>query len=139
MAVLADNVVYLKIDNVEVQAYFKEVKPSLSNDGKDSTAGSGVDWSEMTPGLNKLSLAITIEYDVAQVAAQIQHIAAGQVVSIEYGPEGAVSGKPRHVGDFLISKLDHGRNVDKTPTAWDITAESAAEPSVNMYAGGVYS
>jgi hypothetical protein len=138
MAQYADNNVYLKLDSVQVDAYFKKVKLSPSNNSVDTTTGSGVDWMQRQPGLNDMGIDIDLGYDAAQIQNYIQKIAVGQVVTVEYGSEGNTSGKPRHVQAFNITKADHEVSVDKSHVVFSISGESADSPSVNMYAGAVY-
>ncbi len=135
----ADNNVFLSIDGVTVSAYFKDVQLSPSNAGQDTTMGAGVDHMQRAPGLNDTQITITLGYDTAQVQAVIQHLKPGIVASIEYGKEGAISGKPRHVQSFLITANPVGDNVDKTPSTFAITGDATDAASVNMYDGGVYS
>ncbi len=138
MATYADNTVFLKIDSVEVDAYFVDVDLTGSNSPVDTTAGSGTDWNMRAPGLNDASINITLMYDVSAVQTYIQKIAPGARVTIEYGSEDAVSGKPRHVQEFIISSNQHGLTVGKDAVKFSITGDGADAPSVNMYAGGVY-
>lgn len=139
MVSLAENNVYLKMGGTEVDAYFKEVSLSVSNSAQDVTAGAGTDWVQRAPGLNDISISINLAYDLTNLQTYIQKIAPGQTIEIEYGPEDAVSGKPRHVQNFVITGTDHGENVDKSPVVFSISGEGADAPSVNMFTGGVYS
>ncbi len=77
MATYADNTVFLKIDSVEVDAYFVDVDLTGSNSPVDTTAGSGTDWNMRAPGLNDASINITLMYDVSAVQTYIQKIAPG--------------------------------------------------------------
>ncbi len=139
MATYADNDIFLKMGTTEVQAYFRNVQLSLSNSPVDTTAGAGSNWTERAPGLNDASISISLVYDAADLQTYIQKIAQGQTITIEYGPEGSVSGKPRHVQDFVISQNQHSTNVDKSVVEFSITGDAAAAPSVDMSAGGVFS
>lgn len=138
MAQYADNVVYLKIDSAEVDAYFKTVKLSPSNSSVDRTVGSGTNHVQRAPGLDDTAISISLGYDAAQLQTYIQKLAVGQIVEIEYGSEGNTSGKPRHVQTFNITKADHEVNVDKSHVVFDISAEGADEATVNMFKGGQY-
>ena len=77
-------------------------------------------------------------YDAASVQTYIQKLAVGQIVTIEYAPEGSSSGKPKHVQDFNITQNTHTVSVDKSAVVFEITGESAAAPTSNMYSGSVY-
>ena len=139
MASYADNDIYLSIDGVVVTAYFKNVTLSPSNSAVDTTAGGGTDHVERAPGLDDTSISIELAYDAADVQTYIQKIGRHKQVSIEYGPEGAVSGKPWHVQEFVITGAPHTVNVDKSAVVFSISGDAAAAPSVDMYTGGVYS
>lgn len=139
MATYADNDIYLTIGGTAVHAYFKNVDLEFTNASVDTTAGSGTDHVERAPGLNDSKITINLMYDAADIQTYIQKIKRGQVISIEYGPEGAVSGKPRHVQDFNITSNKVPVNVDKSAVLIEMTGEGAAAPSVDISAGGVYS
>lgn len=139
MAQLADNNVYLTIDGVAVTTQFKNVNLQPSNSPVDTTMGAGVDHMQRKPGLDDHSLNFSIGYDDTNIATFIQKLRVGVVVPIEYGPEGAVSGKPRHVQNFIITGTPSTVNVDKSAVSFDVTAVAADAPSINMFAGGVYS
>jgi len=139
MATYADNTVFLKFDSTEVDAYFVDVTLTASNATVDTTAGSGVDWNMRAAGLNDVSMSVTLMYDVTNVQTYIQKLAPGTVLTVEYGPEDAVSGKPRHVQSMVVSSNDHGVRVTKDAVQFSLTLDGADAPSVNMYAGGVYS
>ncbi|MBK9751811.1 MAG: hypothetical protein IPO91_34305 [Chloroflexi bacterium] len=139
MASYAENTVYIKLDSTEVDAFFKDVSPTASNSTVDITAGSGTDWNMRAAGLNDISFSITLMYDAANVQTYIQKIAPGSIVTLEYGPEDAVSGKPRHVQSCIVSSVDHSVTVNKDAVTFSITLDGADAPSVNMFAGGVYS
>lgn len=138
-ATYAENTVFLKLDSTEVDAYFVDVSVSASNSPVDTTAGSGTDWNMRAAGLNDISFSITLMYDAANVQTYIQKIAPGSIVTLEYGPEDAVSGKPRHVQSCIVSSNDHGETVTKDAVKFSLTLDGADAPSVNMFAGGVYS
>lgn len=139
MATYAENTVYLKLDSTEVDAYFVDVQLSASNSAVDITAGSGTDWNMRAAGLNDVSMSVTLMYDTANVQTYIQKLAPGAVVTVEYGPEDAVSGKPRHVQSMVVTSNDHGVRVTKDAVQFSLTLDGADAPSVNMFAGGVYS
>lgn len=138
MPALADNKIYLSIDGIAVQAYFKNVTLTSSSATVETTRGAGTDHMQRAPGLKDTSISITIGYDTANIQTFIQKIAPGQQVMIEYGPEGAVTGKPRHVQTFVITDAAHTVEVSKADVVFELTGEAADAPIVDMYAGAVY-
>lgn len=138
MPELADNNVYLKVGGVAVTAFFREVSLDFKNSGVDTTAGAGVAHTMRAPGLNDTSITMMLAYDTDNVQSFVQKIAPGQVLEIEYGPEGATSGRPRHVQNFLITSNAHTVSVDKSAVSFSIAGEGAEAPTINMNAGAVY-
>ena len=138
MGQVADNKAYLSIDGVAVNSYFKNVNLQPSNAAQDTTMGAGVNHVQRKPGLDDTSISFSIGYDDTNIDAYIQKLKSGVIVSIEYGPQGAVSGKPRHVQNFIITGSPSTTNVQKNPVAFDVTAQAADAPSIDMYAGGKY-
>lgn len=138
MPELADNNVFLKMGGVVVDAFFREVQVETTNSGVDTTAGAGTSHTKRQPGLNDTSFSISLAYDTQHVQTFIQKIARGQVLEIEYGSEGAVSGKPRHIQDVLITSVSHTISVDKSAVTFAINGQGADAPSVDMFAGAVY-
>ena len=138
MATYNGNDVYIKIDSVEVDAYFKTIEFSPSIETVDVTRGSGTDHRQRAGGLEDTTISMTIVYDATDIQTYIQRLKPG-VHTIEFGPEGNVSGKPRHVQSFIISSSPFTVDVSKTEVAFGISGEAADAPSVDIMAGGVYS
>jgi hypothetical protein len=138
MSTYNGNDVYIKIDSVEVDAYFKTIEFNPSIETVDVTAGSGTDHRQRAGGLEDTTITMTIVYDAANIQAYIQRLKPG-VHSIEFGPEGNTSGKPRHVQSFIITAAPFSVEVSKTEVAFSISGEAADAPSVDMMAGQVYS
>lgn len=134
----AENTVYLKMGSVVVDTYFREVNLTPSNAAVDTTAGAGVRHTKRQPGLNDTSISITLAYDTEHVPDYIRKIKPGQVIEIEYGSEGNVSGKPRHLQDFVITSAAHAVSVDKSAVSFTIQGEGAEEPVYDMHDGAVY-
>lgn len=139
MATYADNNVYLKMGGTEVQTYFVEVKLEPSNSANDTTAGAGQDWTMRAAGLNDMKLSISLMYDADNIQTYIQKLKPGQIIEVEYGPEGAVTGKPRHIQTFVLTGASSGVKISKEAVMFEITGEGAAAPTVNMFDGAVYS
>jgi len=131
------NDVYIKIDSVEVDAYFKSIEFNPSIETVDVTRGSGTDHRQRAGGLEDTTISRTIVYDAADIQTYIQRLKPG-LHSIEFGPEGNTSGKPRHVQNFIISAAPFSVEVSKTEVAFSISGEAADAPSVDMMASGVY-
>lgn len=138
MANLANNTGYLRIGTFVVSAEFIEVSLTPSNSSSDTTSGFGTTHVKRQPGLNDTKIKIRISYDTDVVATLLTQIAMGTLREVEWGPEGQVSGKPRHVQEFNLTAAGHGKKVTKEMVVFEIEGEGAAAPTVNMYASGVY-
>jgi hypothetical protein len=140
MPTLAENNVYLAIGGTVVHLYFKDVEIKRKSEEVDVTGGAGVDHTMRAPGLLDTELKLTLQYDITALPTYIQKIAAGQIISIEYGPESNVSGKPRHVQDFLITETSQSAITQAKPeVTFSVSGMGSGAPSVDMFAGGVYS
>lgn len=136
----ADNAVFLKVDGVEMQADFTEVNLQNTNSGSETTKGANATTIERAAGLDDYKLTFKLGWDTTNAPTQITHLKAGQIVNVEYGIDGAVSGKPRHVQNFLIDSYDPGTvTVGKAPVIMSVSASGSGAPSVNMFAGGTFS
>jgi hypothetical protein len=127
MATLNENNFYVAIDSYNVSARTT-----------DYEAGAGTDHEQLAAALKTTKLRLTLVYNDTDVSSYIQKLAPG-IHTIELGPEGATSGKPRHVQSFLIESSPVGQSVKKTLVKFEISATGADTPSVDMFAGGVYS
>ena len=139
MATYSGNDLYIAIDSTSLGTYFTgslNYEPTIEQ--QDITAGSGVDWRQRTGGLFDGTLSFMLVYDVTNISTYIQKLTPG-IHSIEFGPEGATSGKPRHVQSFLITGAPIEISIEKTKVAFSVSATAADAPSVDIMAGGVYS
>jgi hypothetical protein len=139
MAALNHNVIHLTFDGVEVcDALFVNVDFNPTNSVQDVTAGCGAEHVMRAPGLDDYKMSVTLMYDITKIDDYIQKLKPGAIIAVEYGPEGNVSGKPRHVQDFIVGGSSHSRNVTKTKTEFSIDLQGAGAPSINLYDGAVY-
>lgn len=138
MATLVNNVIHLTIDSYDVCAYFTEVDLNPSNSSIDITAGCGAEHVERAAGLNDTKLSIKLVYDDVAIANYIQKLKPG-VHTVEFGPEGSGSGKPRHQQSFNFTSVSAPRKVGKDKVEFSISGEGAAAPTYDLYAGATFS
>jgi len=126
------------IDGVTINAEFIEVSLKRQNEVKDASRGTGSD-KQVQAGQNSTTINFTLAYNIGTVQNIITHIQPGARVQIEYGPEQAVAGKPRHVQYFLIDSLDGPKqNTKKDVVNFVGSGQSDGTASVDFYTGGVY-
>lgn len=135
---LSGNKPYIKLDDVEVNAYFQSAKLTPSASTEEVTAGSGVEHIQRNPKLRDHKMDITLTYDTADLQTYIRKLRPGQIVQVEYGPEWNLPGKPRHVQDFIFEEAPHELAVEKNKVTFALSGVAADAPVVDMYTGGVY-
>lgn len=127
------------INGQAITAEFISASVSKSNSSVETTSGSGVTDMTRGRGLNSHSFRASIAYLTDTVDDILLAIGDDDIIEVEFGPESNVAGKPRHVQTFNITSIEGPeKTVEKGAVEFSIQAESAAAPSVNMYAGGVY-
>jgi hypothetical protein len=122
---------------VVVDAYFKSVELTPSLESVDVTAGSGTAHRERNEGLADHSLTATIVYDTGNIQTYIQSIKPG-TYTVEFGPEGNTTGKPKHIQSFILTEAPFSVEVEKTEVAFQLSFEAAAAPSYSMFDGAVW-
>lgn len=139
MAALNHNVIYLAFDGIEVcDALFVKVEFSPTNSVQDVTAGCGAEHVMRAAGLDDYKMTVTLMYDTVRIPQYIRLIKPGRILNTDYGSEGRISGKPRHLQDFIVGGSPHGRSVTKDKTEFQIDLQGAAAPIFNMHDGAVY-
>ncbi len=131
---------YLALDGIDVSGKVTEVTGVEAEVGdEDVTAGFGATDVQRAAKLKDRSGKITIAYEEGKVPTYIKSFQAGQVVNMLYGPEGAVSGKPKHQQDVLITKLGGlKQSVDKTKIVFEADWKQANKPTADLHNGAVF-
>lgn len=139
MGRLQDNTQYLSINGQTITAEFISAGVSKSNSSVETTSGSGATDTMRGRGLSSYSFRASIAYLTESVDDILLAIGDDDIIVIEFGPESNVAGKPRHVQTFNVTSIEGPeKTVEKGAVEFSLQAESTAAPSVNMYAGGVY-
>lgn len=139
MPALNGNNWYVALDGVDVSGFITEVSMDPKNSTVDTTAGSGRTHMQRQPGLDDTTGKITVSYFVGEVSTYITKLQRGKVVNLVSGPEGAVSGKPKHQQDIIINQISGPKQtVSKEHVVFEVSWEAADAPQVDMYDGGVF-
>ena len=138
MSTYNGNAFYLAIDSTDLSAYVTQGQLTPKVAEVDVTAGASTTHMERAAGLADYAFTATVVMDDTTFATQIAKIKPG-IHTVEWGPQGATSGKPRHVQSMLITEAPHEVKVSKDLAAFTISATGAAAPSVDLYEGGAYS
>lgn len=138
MTSLADNVIHLFFDGLDVKTRYRSVQFEPTNSTNETTTGSAVSHVQRQPGLNDTKMSVKLAYDGADVNTYIQKLKPGRELLVEYGPEGAVGGKPRHLQKFIVVSAPHEKSIDKKAVEFDVSLEGADEPIADMYDGATF-
>lgn len=139
MARLQNNIQTLIINGQEITTEFISAGITKNNQSVETTSGSGIEDVMRGRGLNSYTFRASIAYMTETVDDILAAIGEDDVVEIEFGDQGNAVGKPRHVGLFNITSIEHsGKTATKEAVEFTIQAESAGAPTVNMFDGGVY-
>jgi len=131
---------YLVIEGTDLSGFITEVTGLEAEVGvEDVTAGFGADGVSQRPKLEKRKGKIIIAYFEGRIPTYIPKLKVGGPYNMVYGPEGAVSGKPKHQQDILVSKLGGMKQtVDKSLIVFEADWEQADQPTADMHAGAVF-
>lgn len=130
---------YLTINAVNVSGYSTEMGIEASNATVDVTAGFGTEHMQRAAGLNDTKANAVIAYLAGQVATYITQLHVGSEAVVVWGPEGNVSGKPKHQQKFIVaSSSGPKQTVKKDMVVFEISFEAADAPIEDMYAGAVF-
>ena len=138
MAARSGNTIYVTIGGTNVSAYWTTSNLERTGEEQDITRGSGTTDRQRALGLKDTTISLTLSYDDSTLATYVQKLAPG-IYEVEYGPEGNVSGKPRHVQSMLLTTAPFEVAVEKPHSTFQLEFVCADVPSVDMYAGAVYS
>lgn len=138
MAAFNGNNAYVNINGYDVCPVFAKMELSKGVESEDLTAGCGQTDVQRGTKLRDRTGKLTVVYDTGRVHEYIAKIGEDEAFII-YGPEGAISGKPRHAQKFIITKVDGPKqNVEKTKVVFDLDIEQADAPQDDLYAGATF-
>jgi len=139
MARLAQNNYYLTLDGVDVSPYTGEISLDAKSEEIDITSGAGTTHMARSAGLRDTSMKATLAYEDTLLAAYVAKINPGSLYAVVYGPEGAISGKPRHAQSMLLTATSGPKtDVKKGFTVFELQFSGAAAPTMDFYTGGVF-
>jgi hypothetical protein len=137
MAELNANAGYLTFDGVDMVPYLQsfDIKPTANT--VNTTAGN-VGHTLRQAGLRSTSLTANIIYRVGGVATYLAKIKPGAEVTVDWGPEGNTTGKPRHTQKFIITDSSTSQDAEKKVVQYAVTAENSAEPTNDKWNGATW-
>lgn len=138
VSVYNGNAPYLAIDGVNMGTAFQEVSPEFKNAEQEVSAGTGLTHKQFQAGLNETAFKMTLGYLLGSVSTQLPLLRQGTIHSFEYGSEGNITGKPRHVQQVLVASVGHAVKIGKEKVAFAVSLTGIDAATVDMHNGGVY-
>lgn len=135
MAYLTQNAQYLVYNGVQIQAKLVEVKITQENAAVDVTAGIQ-GHEQIAAGRYKHTYSIKLAYEIGN--PQLSLFRPGTIATMEYGPEGATTGKPKHLQSVHISSVSAQQSARIEMVTLDIAGEGSDTPTTDMFNGGAY-
>lgn len=137
MAELNANAGYLTFDGVDMVPYLQsfDIKPTAN--AVNSTAGN-VGHSLRQAGLRSTSFSANIVYRVGSVGTYIQKIKPGAEITIDWGPEGNTTGKPRHTQKFIVLDSSTSQDTEKKLVQYAVSGDNSAEPTNDKWNGATW-
>jgi hypothetical protein len=139
MAHYVDNDFLFKANSTDYSAYVVEVSIEPSNAVVETTAGAGTNHTQRAKGMDDTKFTVTLRYQTAAVGVTLINLfRPGQIVAIEFGPEGNTAGKPKHVQNFIVDTMPIKIPVKKDSIVLEISMSGADAASTDMFNGGAY-
>lgn len=140
MAEYSGNDVYLRMNAVNIETYWREMTMDFESGEEDTSAGAGIDWSKSAAKLSKIKAKISIIHDDVVAATTLAALwEENMIVVVDYGPEGNAAGKPRHTQSFKINSISGPTTKhDKALVMYEFDMVSTGVPTANLYAGATF-
>lgn len=137
MAELNANAGHLTFDGVDMVPYLQsfDIDPTAAT--VESTAGN-VGHTLRQAGLRSTRFSANFVYRVGGVAAYMAKIKPGAEVTVDWGPEGNTTGKPRHTQKFIITGSSTSQDKDKKLVVYAVSGENSAEPTNDKWNGATW-
>ena len=135
----SDNGYRVWIDSVEISGKLTNAKLSPSAETNENTRGNAA-HKQRAVGLLDTKFDCTVSYDADQIILQsyIRKLKPGNKYVIEFAPQLAAGGTPRHVQEFIIKEAPFEIKISKSDVTFAMAFESADAPIIDMFDGGVY-
>lgn len=137
MAELNANAGYLTFDGVDMVPYLQSFDIKATANTVNTTAGN-VGHTLRQAGLRSTSLTANIIYRVGGVATYLAKIKPGAEVTVDWGPEGNTTGKPRHTQKFIITDSSTSQDAEKKLVVYAVSGDNSAEPTNDKWAGATW-
>jgi hypothetical protein len=134
MAVVNTNNAHMVFNGTTLNAYWiGEVDKSEENSTVETTSGAGVTHVMRNPGLSDNTISFAVVVDDTDFAAYKAALVLGTKGTLTYGPEGAVSGKPKFECVMILKSVS-GANatIAKDTHMYELEFEGAAAPTSTL-------
>jgi hypothetical protein len=134
MAVVNSNNAHLVFNGTTLNAYWiGEVDKSSENSTVETTSGAGVTHVMRNPGLSDNTISFSVVVDDTDFNSYKAALVEGTKGTLIYGPEGAVTGKPKFECVMILNSVS-GANatIEKGVHMYELEFEGAATPTATL-------
>lgn len=135
--VLTQNAGKLRLGTMDVAADLMSVSIDVQNADVDVTRGNQ-GHTLLARGIMSTSVKIEIAWTDTNRAQILPLVRPGEIVEMEWGPEGTAAGSPRHVQKIKIAGVSVEQSANYDVVKFSITANGAEAPTVDIFNGGSY-
>ena len=118
MATYTGSALYLKFGSTELDADYRSFEPNFSMGLEDASAGSDAAVTRLTT-LKDGSASLTMRSIVGGTAA-LASLTEGTGGTLEWGPEGTATGKPKNTVVAIVESLSESLGYNSV-TEWSVT------------------
>jgi len=134
MAVVNSNNAYLNWNGTDLSAiWIGDVGVSGDNSSVETTSGAGATHIMRNTGLSDSSFSFSVVVDDVTFNSYKSALVPGTKGTLIYGPEGAVTGKPKFECSMILNSVG-GANatIAKGVHQYDLGFEGAAAPTATL-------
>jgi hypothetical protein len=134
MPTLNANNAYLSVGGTDISGYWTdEIDFNRSNSTVEITAGAGATHVERAGGLSDTDISFSVVYDTTDLSIYRAALIPGTEYAVIYGPEGAVTGKPKFQCQMILEEVA-GPNVTiaKDKVMFELSFVGAAAPTATV-------
>lgn len=135
--VLTQNAGKLRLGTMDVHADLMNVSIDVQNADVDVTRGNQ-GHTLLAEGITSTSVKIEVAWTDANRAQVLPLIRPGEILEMEWGPEGVTAGSPRHVQKIKIAGVSIEQSANRDVVKFVINANGAEAPTVDIFDGGSY-
>lgn len=141
MATLNGNNAYLYFNGINLSGYWTDtVQKESSAELVDVTAGAGATHVKRAAGLrdNTISFAVVYDNDPVLLASYRAALVEGTKGTLIYGPEGAVTGKPKFECVCILETVTLSQAITMDKVMFELSFSGDGAPTATIEGGSTF-